>query len=416
MSVERGKTIPIDSVWVDRATRQRREVSGVEELAASIARTGFLIHPITIRRSGELVAGERRLMACRSLGWTAIEVQFLEDLDELSLHLVELEENLARINLTWQDECAAIEKYHTLQKTADPSWTAAKTADALGVTEQSVGQKLLVAKELATGGNKLLAEADKFSTARNIATRASERRRAATIDQVFESSAPKEEKPAVPLLNEDFNDWLARYSDPLRFNLIHCDFPYGVGMHRSDQGSGKEFDTYIDTRDVYFALLDSLAHGMDRVVAPSAHLIFWFSMDYYGDTVDRLTKMGWRVNPFPLIWHKSDNIGILPDANRGPRRIYETALFASRGDRLIVRAVSNVVSFPGRDKEIHMNEKPVEMLSKFLEMVCDENSFVLDPTAGSANALKAAQRLGAAKVLGLERDPEFYRRAVEAWG
>lgn len=416
MSVERGKTIPIDSVWVDRATRQRREVSGVEELAASIARTGFLIHPITIRRSGELVAGERRLMACRSLGWTAIEVQFLEDLDELSLHLVELEENLARINLSWQDECAAIEKYHTLQKTADPSWTAAKTADALGVTEQSVGQKLLVAKELATGGNKLLAEADKFSTARNIATRASERRRAATIDQVFESSAPKEEKPSVPLLNVDFNEWLAAYSDPLKFNLIHCDFPYGVGMHRSDQGSGKEFDTYEDTKDVYFNLLDTLARAMDTVIAPSAHLMFWFSMDYYTDTLEYLTRMGWRVNPFPLIWHKSDNIGILPDANRGPRRIYETAFFASRGDRLVVRAVSNVVSNPGREKDIHMNEKPVEMLSKFLEMVCDENSFVLDPTAGSANALKAAQRLGAAKVLGLERDPEFYRRAVEAWG
>lgn len=413
MSVNRGKSFPIASIFVNREVRQRREVTNVEELAESIARTGFLIHPITIRKSGELVVGERRYRACQLLGWTSIDVQFLEDLDEVALHLVELEENIARVNLEWKDECLALKRYHELRAAQDAEWSIQKTADALGVSESTTRKKIEVAKELTERPTELLVNAPQLSTAINIATRAKERRAASALSSDL-FKAPTPEKPVAPLLNVDFHEWSRSYDGP-KFNLIHCDFPYGVGMDKSDQGSGKEFATYADTRDVYFALLDTLSSSMERVVADSAHLIFWFSMDYYQLTLERLTAMGWRVNPFPLVWYKSDNIGILPDANRGPRRIYETAFFASRGDRLVVKAVSNVVSAPGGNKEIHMNEKPIEMLAKFMEMVCDENSFVLDPTAGSANALRAAKRLGAASVLGLERDPEFFRRAVEAW-
>ncbi len=154
---------------------------------------------------------------------------------------------------------------------------------------------------------------------------------------------------------------------------------------------------------------------MSNVVAESAHLIFWFSMDYYQNTKILLTEMGWNVNPFPLIWMKSDNTGIIPDANRGPRRIYETAFFASRGDRLIHGAVSNAFAYPGQGKTLHMNEKPVPMLKHFMRMVCDEYSRVLDPTCGSANALKAATALGAPTVLGIERDPEFFARAKDGY-
>src|SRR5690606_15860787 len=106
--------------------------------------------------------------------------------------------------------------------------------------------------------------------------------------------------------------------------------------------------------DVYWRLVDTLGASMRNVVAESAHLIFWFSMDYYADTKVALEGMGWSVNPFPLIWFKSDNSGILPDPSRGPRRVYETAFLASRGDRKIIQAVSNVFAAPVV-KRIHMS-------------------------------------------------------------
>src|SRR5690606_36396537 len=135
-------------------------------------------------------------------------------------------------------------------------------------------------------------------------------------------------------------EWRRDDSGP-RFNLIHCDFPYGVKADKHNQGAAAAFGGYADDPDVYWQLLATLERAMENVVAESAHLIFWFSMDYYQRTLDALSGMGWSVNPFPLIWHKSDNTGILPDPSRGPRRIYETALFASRGDRKIVGAVGN---------------------------------------------------------------------------
>ena len=172
---------------------------------------------------------------------------------------------------------------------------------------------------------------------------------------------------------------------------------------------------YSDSPDVYWSLVDTLGASMDNVVADSAHLMFWFSMDYYHETLLRLEAMGWTVNPFPLVWFKNDNTGILPDPTRGPRRVYETAFLGARGDRPIVRAKSNLFAHPGKDKEIHMSEKPVPMLKHFMEMFVDEYSRVFDPTAGSANALKAATALGAPTVLGLERDPEFFERSTAAY-
>ena len=83
------KTIPIDSIEVrDR----KREAGDVSELAASIDKLG-LLNPITVKFiKGDkpelgykdktiLIAGLRRLEACKSLGWTEIECNVFEFLN-----------------------------------------------------------------------------------------------------------------------------------------------------------------------------------------------------------------------------------------------------------------------------------------------------------------------------------------------
>jgi ParB/RepB/Spo0J family partition protein len=399
------QAVPYSFIWVDREKRQRRELRGIDELAASIAANG-LIHPPVIKRDGELIAGERRWTAIGTLGWDTISVQFIDDLSEEELHMVELEENIRRQDITWQEQCAAIAKYHEAKVAQDSKWTAAETAKALNITASEVANKREVAKAIDTG-LKLVKDAPLYSTALNIVKRDRERRKSSAVEEL-----KKGPKALVPLLHTDFAQWLETF-DEEPFNFIHCDFPYGVEMQDSDQGSGKSFGTYSDTKEDYWRCINLLAVAMQTAVAPSAHLMFWFSMDYYHETKEALEEMGWKINPFPLIWYKSDNIGILPDAQRGPRRIYETCFFGSRGDRLIVRSVSNVAAFPGRHKEVHMNEKPVEMLKHFASMFVDEYSSILDPTAGSGNVLKAANALGARRVLGLERNEQIFNLAKD---
>ena len=49
----------------------------IESLAASIAAVG-LIHPIAVDEDGLLLAGARRLAACKQLGLKEVEVKILK--------------------------------------------------------------------------------------------------------------------------------------------------------------------------------------------------------------------------------------------------------------------------------------------------------------------------------------------------
>ena len=61
-----------------------------------------------------------------------------------------------------------------------------------------------------------------------------------------------------------------------------------------------------------------------------------------------------------------------------------------------------------------MSAKPEPVLRHFFRMFVDENSTVLDPTCGSGTALRAAESLGAAHILGIEVNKEFAERAAFA--
>lgn len=428
--------LAINSIIID-PDRQRKELKNIDALAASIATVG-LINPIAIKQGNVLMAGERRLTACKQLGWTHIPVVQFEDLSPAQAKLVELEENVKREELPWRDHCAAIEEFHNLQVAENPDWTQARTAEALGLSKSQVSERLAV-QEALREGQPLVIKADKYSVARGIVNRAASRRtenERQAVDTLIEQVSPavtvatpptagdepeveaRESGNSISSLGFTFRNTNFLYESPdgQPVNFIHCDFPYGVKADGHDMGAASSLGGYEDTADIYFTLIDALGKiTQSPAVAESCHLMFWFSMDYYQVTFDRLTEMGWKVNPFPLLWFKSDNSGILPDPERGPRRNYETAFIASRGDRKIVQAVSNVYAGPIADKatRIHMSEKPIPMLAHFYRMFVDVTTHMFDPTMGSGNSVIAALEAGAATGLGFEKDEEFFHRAVE---
>ena len=114
--------VNLDAIVVDREHRQRKELTEVDVLAESIHRLG-LIHPIVITRDNILVAGERRLMACKSLGHEKINCQYVDELDDYTLRAIELEENIKRTEITWQDEKLAVLAYHELRGSVEDGWT-----------------------------------------------------------------------------------------------------------------------------------------------------------------------------------------------------------------------------------------------------------------------------------------------------
>lgn len=409
-------SIELSQIVVVREERHRREIKPekITELANSISRLG-LIHPIVVTRGLVLVAGECRYTACKQLGWTHISAQYTDELPQEDLECIELEENVKRSDLSWTDHCKALLRLHSLRRSADPSWTEQNTADHIGYDRSTIAKYLKIARELE-GGNERVAAAEKMSQAATIIRRDEDRKASAQFDLFNRSQADQtvESSARTPgVLTTDFRDFAPNYEGP-RFNLLHCDFPYGINAQNFNQSSGPVHGDYDDRPETYWELLDTLAKNMDRICSESCHLVFWLSPRFLCETITWFGRhTNFEIDRYPLIWHKSDGSGIIPDPLRGPRRTYEMALFGSRGDRKIVRPVTNSYGAPIVRSD-HMSVKPEPMLRHFFEMVVDETTIMLDPTCGSGSSLRAAEALGASHVLGLELNPEFAERALEA--
>jgi ParB/RepB/Spo0J family partition protein len=455
--------LPLASVIVDREDRQRKTIN-VSDLLDSIRARGVM-NPIIVTPEGRLVAGERRLEASKQLGLLDIPVRFTNEIPPAELQIIELEENLRRSDLPWRDYVRAIAKLHQHYKDNNPDWTQVATAKALNLGEELISRTLRVYKNL---DDPRIAGSPNLASAYQYMMKLDQRLFGDAISEIIEagmtigadadaglveglepdvdlaaSPLPGETQTphaakipggistsggvpppaalrAVPLpsdiITTSFLTWAPSYRGK-PFNLVHCDFPYGIGLfdgsagsgdHRSDRsGHQDNTDHYKDTPELYISLITALCENLDQVMAQSAHLIFWFSMSLYDDTLEIFRKLAPDLifNPIPLIWLKSDNKGVVSDFRRGPRNIYETAFLATRGDRFILKVKGNAYAAPS-DKALHPSAKPEPMLRHFFEMLVDETTSILDPTCGSASSLRAAESLGATRVLGLELNPD----------
>jgi len=435
--------VPIANIEVNRERRQRRTID-ISALLDSIKQRG-IVSPIIVSRIGglhrfTLVAGERRLTCAIRLGYTEVPVRLLDELPPVERQIIELEENIRRSELDWRDQCEATLRIHELYGGIDSGWTQERTASAIGLESGWLSCILRVAGELRLGTNALLNEAQGIRQAYNIITRHDSRK----IDDAFneligEAHVQTETAQAQPTTGNtgtdssaglptsntirtggtplgdvrtaDFVEWVSSYTGP-PFTFVHCDFPYGIRLDQSDQGNTATWGAYGDSPETYWALCKALGENLDKLLAPSSHLMFWLSArhDIQAETRKFFSAFGIQFNPTPLIWFKSDGKGILPDPKRGPRHVYETALFASRGDRLIHQAVSDCFAQP-KGEASHQSEKPEQMLRHFFRMFVSDGTSMLDPTCGSGSSLCAATSLGAGKVLGLEVNPEWARSA-----
>lgn len=470
LSSEFGFCAP-SAISIDRQSRQRRQFT-TEDLDDSIKLRG-IINPLIITRDFELKAGERRLTSALKVGLALVPYRFVDTLDPIELSIIELEENLKRSDLPWRDEVRAIGQIHELYVLRDSEWAQQSTALALGMKPAQVSQYLRVFRDL---DSPKIAGAPGMTSAYNLLIRVDDRKIGDAVSDILEASlgvfgpgrvgaaggtkpatveisgglGPSPEvpglapspgpyvAPAQPTLppvqpsladtiqNKSFLLWAPTYSGP-RFNFIHCDFPYGINafdgsLGASGANSSRDIDLgsaqaqlYSDSPETYWALIDCLCANLDRLMSPSAHLVFWFSMHHYEATLAEFASRAPSLifNPIPLIWLKSDNRGVISDARRGPRNIYETALFAYREDRPVIRSTSNAYSCP-TDKTYHHSTKPEPMLRYFFQMFVDETTRMLDPTCGGGSAVRAAESLGAKSTLGLEIDPEHCETAQKA--
>ena len=98
--------------------RSRKDMGDIAQLAASIRENG-LVQPVIVTSDMALIAGERRLTAARSLGWSEIEVHVSGGRDDtVSLLRAERAENTCRKEMTPEEMVRSARQIEAAERAA----------------------------------------------------------------------------------------------------------------------------------------------------------------------------------------------------------------------------------------------------------------------------------------------------------
>jgi len=435
--------LPIAQIIV--ADRARKDLGDLEELKKSISQHG-LLQPILVGSDYRLIAGERRLTACKELEHSTIVARIMpSNISAEDLMIIEMMENVARKEFNWHELVELKYKIHkTLQQAAAPAqWGYRDTANKL---ECSIG---LISSDLA------LAEGIQvFPQLRDMPTKAKARdaykklcQRASDIQATdalsedertrlqmlmngtldpsqYEPTKKKEQDllcathddcqpvglsdPGVsqgePPLEEQTNSDKPKASYVIKpclellselpdqsVGLIELDPPYAIDYNTNYEGSNKTKLAETDwTVDRLFEFYQSAFAQMYRVLYPDAWVLIWTGKEHWL-RINQLAEAAGFGTQHPGIWSKKSG------SSNSPKSLlvstYETFLLFRKG-----RATFNLDSFPNvieyltvpPSQRTHQWEKPVELYRYFVRQLGRPDAIFLSLFTGSGNSLIAA--------------------------
>lgn len=426
-----------DQISVGARQRSEIDTTKLGLLRDSILARGLLHPPIAsydvLTRKWNLVAGERRLRAIDSIAEAQlfflcdgetflpgeVPITRLTDLSPADLFDAELEENLIREELDWQDRIRAIAASHELRKAERPEQTftdtgremAAEGASQVPATlAQRVREATIIAPHLS---NPAIAKARNSSEAFQLVIQAEE---AAYAAEHIRRQTAKADGTILQLLEVRHGDsaTILPGLDSDQFDLILCDPPYGV----TAGGGGFRARTvhhhnYEDTPEAARGLLSCIISEGFRVCKNRANLFIFTDIDHFDWLRTISAQAGWSPFRTPIIWAKSDSEGLAPWGRQGFRRTYELIFFATKNRRGLINSPVDIlrhnrVSRADRD---YGPEKPTGLLRELIEASTLPNDYVLDPCCGSGSTLDAA-RESRRRALGIELDESAFNLAL----
>jgi site-specific DNA-methyltransferase (adenine-specific) len=435
--------------------RQRKtfDEAELESLRESITdpRHG-LYNPLLVRPRNDgkftLVAGERRFRAISGItepykfgeatvqpGFVpALASHFQNDFDAME---AELFENVLRVNLTWQEQAAAISALHKIRTEKNPKHSAGMTAALIsgtgkdyapGTAYEKVNNAIFVSGFL---DNPEVRKATTLKEGTKIASRIMEEehlnrlkqiRDARVMEAAKEASMEKVEvdeqtppkfdflPPTSPKAPDgvfyagDFRTHLDKIPDGT-VQVVLTDPPYGMGVADfADGGRGTLKHEYSEEgfEDLYRALIESL----DDKCTANAHVYIFCDIDFFHEAKQMFSEQ-WTVRRAPLIWSRGQ-MGKLADGGpTGYTRTYELILHARRGKRSLPEVCPDVIVVTeGMKEKIHAAQKPVPLYSKLIALSALPGELVWDPFAGSGTIFHAAKET-MTKAIGMELNPKF---------
>jgi ParB family chromosome partitioning protein len=412
-------TVKISAIFV--GDRIRKDLGDVDSLCNSIREYG-IIQPIVLAyedRLTTLVAGGRRLTAVKRLGW--IELVHARDFiwrgEETSLQrrAVELEENLRRKELSWQEQLAAKQELLTMMQsiygppkagpievvTAKPGFGVNRLASMLGESPATTSLDLKVATAMRA--------MPQLRFAKNKSEVLTKLKIAGAVVSM-QATAPKvPDGSNVPasywtLFESDFTVASTSLPDSSA-DLIWTDLPYGADVNEMSSQAASAFAGFDDSRRSVIRLFESVARESYRVLREDRFAVFCFGFTFYHELVDNLTRAGFNVNLVPFIWVKNTKSGENPNTRYS--NSYEPLLVGSKGRPTFIRpGKSNCLSIPVVQDKLQVVQKPVALIKEFLLDMTTEGATVVDFCAGTGSTGVACHELKRHAIL-FEKDPSM---------
>ena len=413
--------VSISEIFIPPA-RQRVTVkeSAIAELAVSIQSKGQL-HPLTVAPIDrvrfpdapdhikyQLIAGYRRLLALALLKMRTIVVELRENLTQLEQEEIELDENLMREDLSWQEEIKAKSRLVDLRKQLygdsirDVATHVSESRAELW-EDQRLAKAIELIPELANSKNKTQAQ-NKL--------RLLTRREALTV-KAAELQTGKGDPALVAFEHKVILGDALQCAKQLASGIFHCivtDPPYGINL---DSGETKKGNTHPqiyadDTYDI-MDLFAQIIPEAYRILQDNTHAYFFFDAKQYDRIFRLLTDTGFKVDPIPLIWVKPGSGQVNhPDSRWGSA--YEKCFFCRKGNRaLLKQGQANVLRHDPvpAGKKIHPVEKPTSLIRQLIESSTAPGETVVDFFGGSGSTAEAALQTGR-NFLVYEKDPAFH--------
>ena len=417
--------LPLSAIYISK-DRQRNKVNEgkVAELAVSIQAHG-LLNPIVVEPldrvrfpdappscTHRLLAGYRRLLSHALIKKPMIRVTLKEDVDQLEAEEIELDENLMREELPWQDEVKAKQRILEIRKQKYGE-SIRDVADHIGESRGELWEDSRLAKamevmpELAGAKNKTQAQ-NKLRLAV---------RRANLTEKAEEMRSGQTEISTDLTTRVRFGDSV-KLSKELKSESVHLiltDPPYGINLDEGETKKGSNHPTIYadDTYDI-MDLTALIAREAYRILVPDAHAYFWFDIKAHGKVLHMLTEAGFTVDPIPLIWVKPGS-GQVNHPDSRWASCYEACFFCRKGSRaLLKQGQSNLLTYdpvPSK-KKIHPVEKPVGLLRQLIESSTAPGEIVVDFFGGSGSTAEAALQLGRDFIL-FEKDEAYHAGILE---
>lgn len=444
------RIVPRDTIKVLDRQRTKVEPGPLRELRDSILQKGLLHPPVCYKKEtpkGDryvLVAGGRRLQAIEAIheggeffycdGATItkdeVPITLVSDLSVADILEAELEENVIRVDLPWQDLCAARAAIHRQRQETNPGQTFLDTgrelaekmgttssrggkADALetrarSIAYQKIKPSVIVAEHLS---DPTIAKARNESEAFQLVLKKKEEEWRAELAK--RQIARGEHSSDITLKEGAMEDVLPSLPEGF-VDLIIADPPYGIAA----SGSGFRSRTvhhhnYADDPDTARSVAQTILGEGFRVSKARANLFIFCDIRFWYELQKMAAANAWVPFPVPVIWRKSESEGLAPWGQEGFRRTYEAILFATKGQRGLITSPVDILDEKrvARHKRTFAAEKPVGLLRQLIECSTLPGEFVLDPCCGSGSTLVAARELGR-RGLGIEKDPATYNIAM----